>query len=279
LIRFDRNVLIMWFGSIPRTLRGLRLLFQILHSFSAFARVLFRWSCFDGGAPRYNLPGPSGHILAEAARRGVVVGGEVRLGRAGLNCPEARPTSRHEIRRHMADQRSDRELADLIIRVGDEEAFRALYRRHSPKIFQFVLRLLGGDVAEAEDVMQETWLRAARALGAFRWESAFSSWMSGIALNRVRELARKKRRSLVEVEGDWEVAVSPSDAGRRIDLERALALLPPGFRTVLVLHDVEGFTHQEIGERLGITDGTSKSQLHGARRAMRRIMSLEAETA
>jgi RNA polymerase sigma-70 factor (ECF subfamily) len=179
----------------------------------------------------------------------------------------------------MADQPSDRELAKRILEEGDEEAFRVLYRRHAPRIFQFVLRLLGGDVAEAEDVMQEAWLRAARSLGGFRWESAFSSWLSGIALNRDRELARKRKRSLVEADGDWELAVAPPDPGGRIDLERALALLPPGFRTVLVLHDVEGFTHQEIGERLGITDGTSKSQLHGARRAMRKLMNLGLETA
>jgi len=179
----------------------------------------------------------------------------------------------------MADQRSDRELADLIVARGDEQAFRALYRRHSPRVFQFVLRMVGGDVAEAEDVLQETWLRAARSLGGFRWESAFSSWISGIALNRVRELARKKKRSLVEVEGEWEMPVLPSDPVRKIDLERAMALLPPGFRTVLVLHDVEGFTHQEIGERLGITDGTSKSQLHGARKAMRRLMAVGMEMA
>lgn len=179
----------------------------------------------------------------------------------------------------MADQRSDRELAGLIVARGDEQAFRALYRRHSPRVFQFVLRMVGGDVAEAEDVLQETWLRAARSLEGFRWESAFSSWLSGIALNRVRELARKKKRSLVEVEGEWEMPVSPSDAAGKIDLERAMALLPPGFRTVLVLHDVEGFTHREIGERLGITDGTSKSQLHGARKAMRRLMAVGMEMA
>jgi len=179
----------------------------------------------------------------------------------------------------MADQRSDRELAALVVGRGDEEAFRALYRRHSPRVFQFVLRMVGGDAAAAEDVMQETWLRAARALGGFRWESAFNSWVSGIALNRVRELARKQKRSLVEVDGDWEMPVAPPDAGKRIDLERALALLPAGFRTVLVLHDVEGFTHQEIGQRLGITDGTSKSQLHGARKAMRRLMNMGMEPA
>ena len=69
---------------------------------------------------------------------------------------------------------------------GDEGAFRALYRRHNPKVYRFVLRMVGGDTAEAEDIMQETWLRAARALERFRWQSALSSWLSGIALNRVR---------------------------------------------------------------------------------------------
>jgi RNA polymerase sigma-70 factor (ECF subfamily) len=174
---------------------------------------------------------------------------------------------------------SDRTLADRIVRDGDEAAFRDLYRRHTPAVYQFVLRLAGGNEAEAEDVLQEAWLRAARGLGGFRWESAFRSWLTGIALNRVREMARKKKRSLVEVDGEWELPERAVDPGHRIDLERALELLPPGFRTVLVLHDVEGFTHQEIGERLGITDGTSNSQLHGARRAMRRLLNVGLETA
>lgn len=179
----------------------------------------------------------------------------------------------------MTEELTDRELADRVVRVGDEAAFRLLYRRHSPSVYQFVLRLVGGDVVEAEDILQEAWLRASRNLARFRWESAFRSWLTGIALNRVREMARKKKRSLVEVDSEWEPAGAVQDPGQRIDLERALELLPPGFRTVLVLHDVEGFTHQEIGARLGITDGTSKSQLHGARRAMRRLLGVGRETA
>lgn len=179
----------------------------------------------------------------------------------------------------MSEQLTDKQLADLVVQQGDEDAFRVLYRRHTPAVFQFVMRLLGGDAAEAEDIVQETWMRASRGLGGFRWQSAFRSWLSGIALNRVRELARKRKRSLVQVEGEWEIPVAAHDAGKRIDLERALELLPPGFRTVLVLHDVEGFTHQEIGDQLGITDGTSKSQLHGARKAMRRLLNLGLETA
>jgi len=179
----------------------------------------------------------------------------------------------------MSEELSDRELADLVVQEGDEDAFRVLYRRHTPAVLQFVRRLLGGDAVEAEDIVQETWLRAARGLQGFRWQSAFRSWLSGIALNRIREQARKKKRSLVQVDGEWEMPVAAHDVGKRIDLERALELLPPGFRTVLVLHDVEGFTHQEIGDRLGVTDGTSKSQLHGARKAMRRLLNMGLETA
>ena len=182
----------------------------------------------------------------------------------------------------MDDGRSDRELAEAIVEDGDEAAFRVLYRRHTPRVYRFALRLVGGDVTEAEDVIQEAWLRAARSLARFRFDAAFHSWLCGIALNCVREQARRRGRSLVEVGGDgWEPPPSVRDPGTIIDLERALELLPLGFRTVLVLHDVEGFTHQEIGDRLGISDGTSKSQLHHARRAMRQLLGgdMEAGTA
>jgi len=178
----------------------------------------------------------------------------------------------------MTDHSSDRELANLVVRHGDESAFRTLYQRHTPAVYQFVLRLVGGNVQEAEDIVQETWMRAARGLPGFRWKSALRSWITGIALNRVRELARKKKRSLTEVEESWEATAPKSDPAVGIDLSRALELLPPGFRTVLVLHDVEGYTHREIGDQLGITDGTSKSQLHGARKAMRRLLNAGLET-
>jgi len=179
----------------------------------------------------------------------------------------------------MTEQPTDREPADRVVSEGDEAAFRALYRRHSPAVYRFLLRLAGGNAVEAEDLLQETWLRAARGLGGFAWKSAFRSWVTGIALNQFRELARRNGRRITEVEGGWEVAVPAGDSERRIDLERALELLPPGFRTVLVLHDVEGLTHEEIGERLGIGDGTSKSQLHRARKALRRLLSVDLEMA
>lgn len=165
----------------------------------------------------------------------------------------------------------DRELADRVRRHGDEQAFRMLYRRHTPRLYQLVLRLLGHAEQDAEDVVQETWLQAVERLGEFRWESAFGTWLAAIGLNRARDHLRKGlRRPTVplpetlparsEGRGDW------------VDLERAIARLPEGYRTVLVLHDVEGLTHEEIGAALGVTAGTSKSQLFAARRAMRGLL-------
>ncbi|UCF18217.1 MAG: RNA polymerase sigma factor [Gemmatimonadota bacterium] len=156
--------------------------------------------------------------------------------------------------------------------AGYERAFRELYRRHTPKLFQFVMRLLGGVEVDAEDIVQETWVRAAERLSGFRWESSFATWLTGIGLNMCRDLWRRRNGR----ELDWDVAAEPVErAGapdERIDLERAIALLPSGYRTVLILHDLEGCTHEEIGHRLGIAAGTSKSQLSSARRAMRALL-------
>jgi RNA polymerase sigma-70 factor (ECF subfamily) len=170
----------------------------------------------------------------------------------------------------------DRGLTQALLEHGDERAFRELYRRHTPRLFQFVLRLLGGVESDAEDLVQETWLRAVERLDDFRWESSLSTWLCGIGLNLCRDLWRRRNGR----ELDWEpsrdplAAQTPSDV--RVDLERALALLPSGYRTVLILHDLEGCTHDEIGARLGIAAGTSKSQLSHARRAVRAL--LEPET-
>jgi len=185
-----------------------------------------------------------------------------------------------EVAQHcVTDELTDRELADRVASHGDEAAFRALYRRHTPTLHRFVLRLTGGNTAQAEDLTQETWLRAARGLGRFRWKSAFRTWLLGIALNQYRELARRDGRRITFVEAEREAPGEAIEPGRRMDLERALQLLPPGFRTVLLLHDVEGFTHREIGEQLGISDGTCKSRLHEARKAMRRLLTAGMETA
>lgn len=178
--------------------------------------------------------------------------------------------------RQRAEETPDRVLVDAIHGRGDERAFRELYRRHTPRLYQFVLRLLGGVEFDAEDVVQETWMRATERLGQFRWESSFSTWLTGIGLNNCRDLWRRRNGK----ELDWDRTADPAvEAATRdvsmIDLERAIALLPTGYRTVLILHDLEGCTHEQIGERLGITAGTSKSQLFNARRTVRGLLNPE----
>lgn len=170
----------------------------------------------------------------------------------------------------------DRALASRVL-AGDEAAFRTLYRRHTPRLWPLVLRMLGGAAAqhEAEDVVQEAWIRAVDALDRFRWESAFSTWLTGIALNCAREALRKrKRRNETSTDGMLERLDGhrPGDTLQRLDLETAISALPDGYRTVLVLHDLEGYSHPEIADRMGIAVGTSRSQLHHARRAVRDLL-------
>lgn len=168
---------------------------------------------------------------------------------------------------------ADRELVARFLTDRSEAAFRQLYRRHTPRLYQTVLRLLGGSEAEAQDALQEVWLRAADGLDGFRWGSTLSTWLTGIAVNICRESRRSRPRE-VEAEALVEPAASFSDpsGGAALDLERALAALPDGYRRVVVLHDVEGYTHEETARLLGVETGTSKSQLHQARRALRRLL-------
>jgi RNA polymerase sigma-70 factor (ECF subfamily) len=166
-------------------------------------------------------------------------------------------------------QDSDRSLAELVL-GGDEPAFRLLYRRHTPRLYLLVLRFVGGIEADAEDVVQDTWLKATERLGTFRWEASFGSWLSAIGLNVAREMLRRRSRREDQWSEETEVAgPAPREKVDPLDLERAIRKLPDGYRTVLLLHDVEGYRHEEIAERLGISAGTSKSQLFHARRAMR----------
>lgn len=164
----------------------------------------------------------------------------------------------------------DGDLLAALRRDGDERAFRALYRRHTPRLYRLVLRLLGGDEHDAEDAVQETWVRAVAGLGGYRGDGAFGTWLGGIGIHVAQDQRRRRRRGR---EDGWdegfEVPAPELPLGERLDLERAIALLPDGYRTVLVLHDVEGLPHEEIAARLGIGTGTSKSQLHRARRALR----------
>lgn len=164
---------------------------------------------------------------------------------------------------------ADRVLAERVWRGGDEGAFRTLYRRYTPALHQFALRLLGGNEHEAEDVVQDTWIRAVEGLPDFRWEASLGTWLKGIALNVCRGLFRRKDRGWVAMQPRFEPTADPRAEVDLLDLEAAMAELPDGYRTVLVLHDVEGLTHEEIGARLEIPPNTSKSHLFRARRALR----------
>ncbi len=168
---------------------------------------------------------------------------------------------------------ADRPLIDALIDRGDEQAFRELYRRHNPALYQLLLRMLGGDDQDAEDIAQETWVQAVKSLAGFRGSSSFRTWLTAIGINRCRNLfrSRKRKNTVPWIEG-WDPPAPEVPVGARIDLERAIALLPDGYRAVLVLHDVEGYTHEEIAARLGINAGTSKSQLFWARRAVRGLL-------
>jgi RNA polymerase sigma-70 factor (ECF subfamily) len=174
---------------------------------------------------------------------------------------------------HPDSGHTDDALIAAILHEGDERAFRRLYRRYTPRLYLFVLRILGGAEHDAEDVVQETWIRVGRALAGFRGEAAFSTWLQGIGLNVARNLLRRRDRlRWVDWEDLPDPPLPPDATDERIDLERAVALLPDGCRLVLVLHDIEGLKHREIAARLEVTEGTSKSQLFHARRLLRGIL-------
>jgi len=167
---------------------------------------------------------------------------------------------------------SERQCAQRFCESGDENAFRELYRLHAPALYRMSFRMLGRSRDSAQDVVQETWLRAATALPAFRWESSLGTWLMGIAINRCREVLRESHRS-DRADGNAEEPPRPASSdGLRLDLEQAVACLAEGYREVLLLHDVEGYTHSEIGVALGISPGTSKSQLSRARRLLREVL-------
>lgn len=164
----------------------------------------------------------------------------------------------------------DRALVDQFLRARGEDAFRALYRAHTPGLYALALRLTAGDQSEAEDLVQETWVRALAALTAFRAQSTLRSWLCGVLVNVRRGRMRADWRTVGAP--DVEPVAQSASLDDVLDLERAVAALPEGARDVYVLHDVHGYTHGEIGQMLGIVEGTSKSQLARARSLLRRSL-------
>jgi RNA polymerase sigma-70 factor (ECF subfamily) len=150
----------------------------------------------------------------------------------------------------------------------------ALYREHSGRVYSVVRRIVGDDHL-AEDVSQDAWVRAFQKLESFRGDSAFGTWLHRLAVNvALTRLRRHARRPDVELAAERPNSPPEPDElalNQRV-LGQALDRLPDGYRRVLVMHDVEGMTHEEIAERLGIATGTSKSQLHKARARMREYL-------
>jgi RNA polymerase sigma-70 factor (ECF subfamily) len=169
---------------------------------------------------------------------------------------------------------SDAELI-AAARIGDRRAMAALYSAHCGRVYSVVRRMVGDDHL-AEDVSQDAWVRAFEKLHLFRGESSFGTWMHRLAvnaaLNRLRRQAKRPEVEKTAVINEMPQATDDRVLNQRL-LSQALDRLSDGYREVLVLHDVEGLTHEEIAERKGISIGTSKSQLHKARARMRTLLS------
>lgn len=178
---------------------------------------------------------------------------------------------------------SDLELAQKSAE-GDGSAFEQLYRRHFRRVYALCLRMLG-DQSLAEDLTQDVFINLYNKIGSFRGESAFTTWLHRMAVNQVLMYFRKRstKSELTTEEGETPVQIVRGTENPnampvidRIALERAIQQLPPGYRTVFILHDVEGYEHEEIARMMGVSEGTSKSQLHKARLKLRSLIRQQA---
>jgi RNA polymerase sigma-70 factor (ECF subfamily) len=172
-------------------------------------------------------------------------------------------------------------------KLGDPEAFQALYDRHKRRVYSLCLRMTA-NTAEAEDLTQEAFLQLYRKIATFRGESAFSTWLHRLSVNVVLMHLRKKGLPVVSLEettqGGTEEDTPKKDFGAedvalagsidRLQLQRAVESLPPGYRTIFVLHDVQGYEHNEIAGIVGCSIGNSKSQLHKARMKLRDLLKM-----
>lgn len=173
---------------------------------------------------------------------------------------------------HSLDERRDVKAAQ----DGDVAAFERLYRRHSGRVYALCLRMCGR-ASEAEEMTQEAFVRCWSKLDSFQGQSAFGSWLHRLTVNTVlaawRSAGRYRERVLaVEDVEQLDHPEARATPGHAVDLEKAVAGLPSGARTVFVLHDIEGFKHREIAELTGLALGTSKTQLHRARRLLQEAL-------
>ncbi|MBI4263716.1 MAG: RNA polymerase sigma factor [Acidobacteria bacterium] len=175
--------------------------------------------------------------------------------------------------------------ADLALaercRDGDAGAFEELYRRHAGRLYSLAVRMTGS-AQDAEDLLQEIFVHVHRKLGGFRGESTLGTWLYRIAMNHCLDHLRGRQAKMGRATGSLEVDRVAEPAGpmsaamaviSRLDLERAIARLPEGCRAAFLLHDVEGLEHHEVAQVLGVSVGTSKSQVHRARMKLRELLS------
>jgi RNA polymerase sigma factor (sigma-70 family) len=171
----------------------------------------------------------------------------------------------------------DRASAGAYVRraqAGDIDAFELLYREHAGRVYALCLRLVAGDRRAATELMQDVFIRAWRSLSTFRGDSAFSSWLHRLAVNTMLENVRSDSRRETRVLAMDDTSRLPGAARSsgielKMDMDEAIASLPRGARLAFVLHDVEGYQHQEIARQLNVSVGTVKAQLHRARRLLR----------
>lgn len=183
----------------------------------------------------------------------------------------------HEVRAVTAESATDEHGWIRRAQTADTAAFEALYRMHVDKVYGLCLRMTG-NVAEAEDCTQDAFIQAWSKLNDFRGESAFGTWLHRVAVNTVLGRMRKSRREQDRIRAVADDATIPEtigDSGGFRDLEQAINELPSGARHVFVLHAVYGYSHDETSEMLGIAEGTSKAQLHRARRLLAQQLKTE----
>jgi RNA polymerase sigma-70 factor (ECF subfamily) len=175
---------------------------------------------------------------------------------------------------------ADLELAARC-RAGDADAFEELYRQHSRRLFGLVVRMLGS-ADEAEDLLQEVFLQAHRKLSGFRGESTLGTWLYRLTMNHCLDHLRGRQARMARATDSLDADEAPEPVDRlpivptavtRVDLERAIQALPGGYKAAFLLHDVEGFEHREVAQILGVSEGTSKSQVHKARLKLRAMLS------
>jgi len=166
----------------------------------------------------------------------------------------------------------DRLLVKHFLTSGEEHDFLLIYRKFSGSLFRLAMHLTGHNQALSSDILQDTWVTVVEKLAGFAWHSSLRTWITGIMINKFRESARKQQMHINLAEVDTQI-VNPSSHFSKMDLKKAIDELSEGYRMVLILHDIEGFKHREIAVTLGITEGTSKSQLFQARKRMRALIS------